>query len=577
MALTDKVRIVSVPDGCGGTLTKASITGLTPAALAAYNKIEHDKARVIAEAAEARAIGVVPRTLNDLLFSRISEIDKNALNKRSVAGQSLILPFSYRNRRANLGYEYFNIASGEAHASAGSTVNGIVYPTSAWEVVVNVGPSSRASALTNLHRFFLPGEYMYVENVDSAGVAGVDRDKRVTAFKIITASTVGGVTKVTIAANRTAAWWAAATNEEKAIFQPVFGVAHVGTNSVGDYESWCANQPSDFSKSLLIDWHQTSRYTQCYNDVYEEVLNKILSGNVNEVEKNYMWLSLKEQNAMQRQVFEDKLAKDIFFGDIIDEKQLNPELYASLPPIQDPEDGTVYGYKARALGLRTLLANEQRVIDMHGGPLDLDLLWSLSYEVYRNRRVSGDSVDCIDWMTDKDTAHLLNIAFLDFLRKNYGYNTTQFLEMGKVMDGAKVAYRYNRYTFPGLGFDIAIFVEEFFTDRVLAFGDGSNVGGAQGNSTDFKASGRSIWLIDWSDFNLGIVATNSAKREYKGKITAEANSLFSCVIAMNTKHYDLRSTTWTSQLGDAARHLVVENYSLGIPTFTLNPASPNYS
>lgn len=569
MALTDKVRIVNIPDSCGGTLTAASITGLTPTAFENMSKIELDKARVIAEAVEASAVGVVQKTLNQLLMSRISEIDKSALNKRSVAGQSLILPFSYRNRKANLNYEYFNISAGAANPNAGTTTGGITYPASAWDITVNTGPSTYASALTGLDRFFAPGEYVYVENVNAAGTAGVDRDKRVTAFKIIKAATVGGVTKVTIAANRTATWWAGATSPQKAIFQPTFGVVHVGTNSVGDYESWCQNQGTDFSRSLIIDWHQTSRYTQCYNDEYERILNAMLGGEVNELQKSYSWLSLKEQNALQRQRFEDKWAKDIFFGDVIDETQNNPESYASLPPIVDPEDGTVYGYKARALGLRTLLANESRVVDLHGGALDLDLLFSLSYEVFRNRRITGDSVDVVDWMTDKDTAQLINIALLKFLRNNYGYNTTQFVEQGKVLDGVKVAYRYNRYTMPGLGFDIAIFVEEFLTDRVLNFGLGT--GGAQG-SNEFRSSGRSIWLIDWSDFNVGIVATNSAKREYKGKITAEANSLYSCVIAMNTKHYDLRSTTWTTQLGNAARHLVVENYSLAAPTVTLNPA-----
>ena len=572
MALTDRVRIVNVPDGIGGTLTAASITGLTPAVLAGYNKIEHDKARVIAEAVEARTIGVVPKTLKDLLMSRISEVSKTALNKRQVRGQSLVLPFSYRNRRSNIGYEYFNIASGAANASAGTTANGIAYPTSAWDIVVNTGPNPYSSAITELHRYFLAGEFVYIENVNAAGTAGVDRDKRVTAFKIITASTTGGVTTVTIAGNRTAAWWTGATSPEKAIFQPTFGVVHIGTNNVADYEAYAVNQPADYSKSLLIDWHQTSRYTQCYNDEYERILGEIMSGNVNEVEKNYNWLSLKEQNARQREVYENKWMKDVFFGDVIDNTQSNPESYASLPPIVDPEDGTVYGYKARALGLRTLLANDSRVIDQHGGPLNLDLLFSLSYEVFRNRKVTGDSVDVIDWMTDKDTATLLNIKLIDFLKQNYGVSVTQFIEQGKVMDGVKVAYRYNRYSIPGLGFDIAIFVEEFFTDRALSFGTGA--GGSQG-SVDFRASGRSIWLIDWTDFALGIVATASAKREYKGKVSAEASALFATTIAMNTKHYDLRSTTWTTQLGDSKRHLIVENYSLADPTVTLNAASPN--
>lgn len=574
MALTDRVRIVSVPDGSGGDLTAASITGLTPAVLAAYSKVEHDKARVIAEAVEARTIGVVPKTLKDLLYSRIAEVDKGALNKRSISGQSLILPFSYRNRKANIGYEYFNIASGAVNSHAGTTYGGVAYPTSAWDIVVNTGPSPWASDLTDLHRYFNPGEYVYVESVDSSGVAGTDRDRRVTAFKIIASATADGVTTVTIAANRTATWWSGATSDEKAVFQPEFGVVHIGTVSVGDHESWAYNQPSDYSRSLIIDWHQTSRYTQCYNDEYERILNAILSGEVNQVEKNYMWLSLKEQNARAREVYESKWVKDMFFGQVIDENQNNPESYASLPPIADPEDGSVYGYKARALGLRTLLANDSMVVDLHGGPLDLDLLFAQSYEVYRNRKVTGDSVDVICWMTDKDSAELLNIAFLDFLRQQYGYNTTQFLQQGKVMDAQRVAYRYNRYTFPGLGFDIAVFVEDFFTDRVLAFGNGT--GGTQG-SVDFRAAGRSIWMIDWSDVTLGIVATNSAKREYKGRITAEASSLFSAVIALNTKHYDLRSTTWTMQIGDSRRHRVIENYSLGAPTVTLNAASPNYT
>ena len=572
MALTDRVRIINVPDGSGGSLTAASITGLTPAVLANYNKIEHDKARVIAEAVEARTIGVVPKTLKDLLMSRISEVDKGALNKRQVKGQSLILPFSYRNRRSNIGYEYFNISAGAANAAAGTTAGGITYPASAWDITVNTGPSPYSSALTDLHRYFLPGEFVYVENVNAAGTAGTDRDKRVTAYKIITASTTSGVTKVTIAANRTAAWWTAATSGEKAIFQPTFGVVHIGTNNVADHEAWAYNQPSDYSRSQLIDWHQTSRYTQCYNDEYERILNEILKGNVNAVEKNYNWLSLKEQNARQREVFENKWMKDVFFGDVIDNTQQNPESYAQLPPVVDPEDGSVYGYKARALGLRTLLANDSRVIDQHGGPLDLDNIFALSYEVYRNRKVTGDSVDVIDWMTDKDTATLLNIKLIDFLKQNFGINITQFVEQGKVLDGAKIAFKYTRYSIPGLGFDIAIFVEEFFTDRVLAFGTGA--GGSQG-SVDFRASGRSIWLIDWTDFALGIVATNSAKREYKGKVTAEASALFATTIAMNTKHYDLRSTTWTTQLGDSKRHLIIENYSLADPTVTLNPASPN--
>lgn len=575
MALTDKVRIVNVMDGCGGTLTAASITALTPTALEAYDKIEHNKARLITEAAEARTIGVIPKTMNELLMSRISEIDKGSLQKSALPNmQSIILPYSYRTRRANIGSAVFNIASGEAHASAGSTVSGVVYPTSAWEVIVNTGPSPWASSLTDLHRYFLPGEFVYVEGI----VTGTGA-RRVTPLKIVTASTTSGVTKVTFAANRTAAWWTASTSDEKAVYQPEHGVVSIGGNAVADYESWCYNQPSELSKSLIVDWHQTSRYTQCSNDEYEKTLSALLDGEVNEVEKSFNWLSLAEQNKQQRKLYEDKWANDIFFGSIIDETQSNPNNYATLPPVVDPEDATVYGYKARAKGLRTLLAEESRVIDLAGGPLDLDVIFANCYEVMRNRKVSGDSVEVIDWMTDKDTALVLHQALVKYQKDMMGHTVTSNsnVESGKVIDQTTglIRYRYNRYQLIGQGYDIAIFVDEFFTDRVLNFGTGA--GGAQG-SVNFRNSGRAIWMIDWSDFKLGVGATNSVKREYKGKITAEANSLWSCVIAMNTKHYDLRSVTWTTQIGDAARHTMLENFDITQPvTFTLNASAPGYT
>jgi hypothetical protein len=575
MALTDRVRIVSVLDGCGGTLTNASISGLTPSVLEGYGKTEHNKARVIAEAVEARTIGVIPKTMHELLFSRITEIGKSALSTSKIPGmQSVILPYSYRNRRTNIGAAVFAISSGGANSDAGTTVSGVVYPTSAWDIVVNTGPSPWASDLTNLHRYFLPGEFLYVEGI----VVGTGA-KRVTPLRIVTASTSGGgVTTVTVAANRTAAWWSGATNDEKAVYQPTHGVVSIGTNAINDYESWCHNQPSELSRSLIVDWHQDSRYTQCFNDVYEATLSNILAGGVNDIEKNYQWLSLKEQNAQQRKLFEDKWANDIFFGDIIDETQSNPNNYTTLPPVVDPEDGTVYGYKTRAKGLRTLLAEESRVVDLAGGPLDLDVIFAGCYDIMRNRKADGGTVEVIDLMTDKDTALVLHQVFVKYHKDMLGHTTVSNsnVESGKVIDQTTglVRYKYNRYQLVGQGFDIAVFVDEFFTDRVLNFGNGS--GGAQG-SVNFRNSGRSIWAIDWSDFNLGVAGTNSVKREYKGKITAEANALWSCVMAMNTKHYDLRRTTWCTQIGDAKRHWIIENFNITQPvTFTLNSSAPGY-
>lgn len=568
MALLDKHRIVNVPDGCGGTLTAATITGLTPATFEAMANTEYNLARVIAESLEARAVGVVPRSLNELLMSRIKEVGKGEIQKRKVGKQSIIMPFTYRRRRTNVASDYFSITGGTANVNAGTTTGGVTYPTSAWDITVGLGPSPYASSLTSIEKYFLPGQYVFVENLDDAGAAGA-RTAYMTAFKIIRAVNATSTTAtITIAANYTTAGWAALSAGQKAVFQPTFGVVQIGTNNVNDFESWCYNEASELSQSLIADWHQTSRYTQCHNDEYDRILNEITNGKVNEFLSTFQWMPLAEQNKRHRLQFEKKWMNSIFYGQRIDEKQA-PDTYDELPQVVDPDDGTVYEYKANALGIRTLLAAESQVIDAAGGPLDLDLLFSLAYDIKRNREVDGSTVTVVDFMTDKDTAHAIDIVLLKHLRDTFGYNVTQFYEPGKVLDASGVVkFTYKKYDIPQIGFQIAIFVDQYFTDRVTQFGDGS--GGSNG-SVDFKSRGRAIWAIDWSDMDIGIVATNTAKREYRGETYANANSLFSCVITPNTKHYELRSTTWTVRLGDAKRSLMIENFSLSdCPTLTLN-------
>lgn len=569
MALNDRVRIVSIPEGCGGTLTAATIDGLTPTRLAAFNKTEYNKARVIAEAKEAREIGVIGKPLTDLLMSRISEIGKSALVKSSHPNhQSMILPYSYRTRRSRIGNPQFRITAGAVNSSAGTTVGGIVYPTSAYDLTVDVGVGN-VSQIANIHRYFLPGTFVYIETVTvSSGV------RRVIPMKVVTASTTNNVTKVVVAANRTASWWASATTTEKNFYKPTFGILIPGNNDVADYESWCYNEPTELSKSLIVDWHQTTRYSQCFTDEYSKTLSALVDGEVNDVTKSFDFLSLAEQNAQQRKRFEDKWFNDVFFGNIIDEKQLDPNNYNTLPPVVDVDDGTVYGYKSRSKGIRTLLEEEGQVIDLLGGPIDVDLILAKTYDLYRTRKADGSTIEVVDWMTDRLTASKLRIVFRKIQQDTYGTTDQYQYSAGQVLDGVKVRFRYERYQLPGLPCDIAIFTDEWFDDRVSSFPGATDTAG----STALRNSGRCIWAIEWSDINLGIVATNSAKREYAGKVTADANKLYSCVIALNTKHIDLRSTTWTLQLGDAKRSVMIENFNLtAIPTYTLDSAAPGYT
>ena len=561
MALTDRVRIVSIPEGCGGTLSAASITGLTPATLASYNLVEHNKAKVIAMAKEAREIGVIGSSLMDLFYSRIQEVGKDALVKSSLPGmQSVILPYSYRNRKARIGNAQFLITAGSVNANAGTTVGGIVYPDSARNIVVGVGPGY-VSNVTDLHRYFLPGTFVYVEGINTGTSA-----KTVTPLKVVTASTTAGVTTVVVAANRTDTWWGTATNGEKAPYQPTHGVLYLGNNNVSDYESWCYNEPTNLSRSLIVDYFTTSRYTQCITQVYEDTLKGILAGEVNELAKSYNYLSIAEQNKQMAKQHESKTLNDLFYSDIEDENQ-SPETYNLLPPVLDAvDDSLVLGYKARALGIRTLLANAGQVIDLTGGPLDLDVLLEKLYDLYRIRKADGSNVEVIDLMTDKDTAAVLRGAFRAIQTAFYGADAGKYYTTGQVLEGVRAMFKYEKFQIPALPFDVAVFVHEFFTDRIAAFGDGS--GGLNG-SVNLKNSARTIMALDWSDIVWAIQGTNSARREFGGKVSADALELFSCRIKLNPKKIDLRSVTWTLQIGDELRSLMLENYSLAAPTYTL--------
>ena len=128
-------RVISVSESCGCTLTRATITGMTPNAFEALGTQEVDFHRLIGQAAEARMIGVPERPLRDLLMSNIKNI-KGALGKEPVQNQSVILPYIYRTQRTNVNSNYFSIEAGAApvYAGAGSV------PAHAWNVTVNTGP-----------------------------------------------------------------------------------------------------------------------------------------------------------------------------------------------------------------------------------------------------------------------------------------------------------------------------------------------------------------------------------------------------------------------------------------------------
>lgn len=548
-------RVISVDPSTGCTLTRATIRGMTPQDFEDQGFKEVGMDRIITRAKEARMAGVMERTLETLLMSRLTPI-KNALIKQPISGsESVILPYIYRRQKRNINSNYFLVSTGAATSGAGS--NGI--PASAYDLTLIKHAGPFATSLPELQRYFLPGKMLNVETVNAT--TKVAYSLQYTVLSAINAD-AGGVykAKVTVVPNVSADAWGAMSAGDKAKYQPTTGLVYNLANSVSDFEAYAYNEPTENTNKLLTFWLQTSRETHQYNDEYLRALNAALTSGYF---KDFRQLSLAEQKKLQHQQFMKSWMNSVFYGQEVNEKQ-TVETYTSLPTVTDPANSNcTLEYKAQALGFMTMLEKCGRSYDHQGNALNLNRLFEEGYIMKRNREVSGGEIDTIDFMTDRWTAQAILIKMIDWYKDTYQVNTDRWFQPNQALTFEnQVVLKYNLFQLPpGLGgYNFAVFWDPYFDDKVSAFV--APVSGAAPTG-DLGSRGRSLWGIDWSDFQLGIAATASKQRQ-----TNESDNLYNTIIKANISHYMLESTTWTAILEDPSRSHVVNNFSAAAPSLT---------
>jgi len=600
-------NMINVDSSCGCTLTRASITGMTPDTFEQLAMVETDLARVIAGAAEAKILGVKEKGLATLLKSSLRDI-KPALTTSKIDEQSIILPYIQRRQRGYQNSNYFKIIGAYSAAGLGTspTVDASGFTGSSYtsghnsgdplvyEVFVqgndwganqtiqgsNIVKNTYRGGPTEVDRYFLPGLSFIAYTVNSSGEAKVIDYEIVDAFNI---KTPGGGSPIVVAGDcilRIRERTAAATTAGAL----AGGFGQIGTNNVSDWEDWCRNQPTDFNQRIIVNWLQTSRETRCVDGVYKDTLQKILDGKVNPYAAGFKYLPLAEQNKIAAANSENAWLRSTFFGQAIGDAQ-TVENYQTLPAVYDPEGGNFTGstypggqpvsdgscvleYKANAIGIYTQLVEAARVADFAGGQLDLDQLFQLIYYLKRYRESDGDSIDVIDCMTDRYTADNLMVAFSRYYQAKYGAQVNRFVDQGqKLSFNNQVLFNYNVYDIPEIGVQLAVFHDQFFDDHLSAAkqSGGADLGGTA-ISTDAKAAlGRHLWFLDWSDINVGIAGTNSVTRKHPN---VEAQELYKCRMEANVKEYQLKSTRWTTMVDRPQRHLVVRNFSDALPSLS---------
>jgi hypothetical protein len=584
-------RIVKVDSSTGCTLTRAQVKGLTPNEFADLANKETDLARVIANAAEAKALGVEERGLATLLTSSVTNI-KPLLNKVNVAEQSIILPYIQRRQRSLINANYFAVEAGSAASTALGTgtipaigdfktmsVGGATgqgehgqnpYGSRAddWCVTVSMGGSDWKTPLDNIERYFILGSYVIINGWDAATGDAFDSQFEVVGTANDSASTAtvpkAHVILRPVGADVPKAGLVGANaGHGYTHYKPTLGIVQTIANNVNDYEAWCYNQPTDLSVRLLVNWLQTTRETRIVNQEYKETLAKIMDGKVNPFLNSMVYNPLAEQNRIAAQVSQDQWTRATWYNQAIAKEQ-TPEGYFNLPTVADPEDGNcTLEYKANALGIKTLLYEGNRVKDNLGQNLNLDSLFGDLYYLKRNREQDGDRISVIDCMTDRVTANLIFEAMNKYYKDKYDWAVTRNVGINeKVTHNGIILFQYNIYDIPEVGVQLAVFHDPMFDDLLNAssqYSTAMEVGGA--STTYAKSRNRALWLVDWSDVKIGIAGSNSVTRKSP---SPEVDRLYRCRMDSVEREYSLRSTKWTTMLDRPHRHLIIENFDEGV-------------
>lgn len=579
-------RLVKVDSSNGCTLTKAHIKGMTPGEFEALGNKEIDLARVIASAAEAKALGVEERGLTTLLTSSVQNI-KPLINKQNIAEQSIILPYVQRRQRSVMNANYFAIEAGVAADSTDLST----YPYDAaylpavssatsgdWMVTINLGGSDWASPIENIERYFLPGGYVIINHWNATGTAtrevqyiicgaGNADASSISKAKVILRP-VGSIVPADGNFN-------SLPSAEKEKYEVTTGILQTIANNINDYEHWCRNQPTDLSVRLLVNWLQTTRESREVNDNYKKTLESIMSGKVNPYLSSMVYQPLAEQNKLAAKVSQDQWNRAVWYNQPLSAAQ-KPETYMQLPAVTDPEDtNCTLEYKCNALGIKALLREGNRVKDNAGGALNLDDLFSDLYFLKRNREQDGDTISVIDVMTDRLTSVKIFEAFNSYYKLRYGWETQRNANINQTIEhNGIVLFNYNVYDIPDVGVQLAVFHDPMFDD-LLNVGsgnkyllDGTRSGDAVfagSDATYYQNSQRMLWLVDWSDVKIGVAGTNSVTRTQPHP---EVDRLYSCRMDSVKRTFNLRSTKWTTMMDRPHRHLIIENVSDAVE-FTL--------
>lgn len=600
-------RMINVEDG-GGLLTRASIDAMTPQMFEDFDNDEVRMERIIEQTKEARMCGAKQHGLMDLLLSRHVVLGMPSAKN----GPSVIAPFDLIPGRSMFNFNYFTVTGGQAAthnlqtpgtatpanspvtagtgatdakmAASGVTGAGKAIPysgatTAGWVLTVTAGPADDPSGdgilatnfnqegVKDLAQYFRPGYFLIIEtngeNINDTTTTTPAANYAASAAYTIQLEVIGaksfvdanGVESayVVVVPSMTAAQYVALSAAEKDKVNPTGGGGCFMSNSVSDYEAYHEMPPAVNTTHLNCYWDQTMRWTDEYNDEYVKALQADLTTSM---WKKFKTLSIAEQRRMRYQFAEMQFFNTIFYGQPMQGQ--SPNSYTSLPQVLDPiNSGRLIEYKSNTVGIKHQCAAFNRVHNAGGGAMNVDTLFEALHQLSRNREYGGGDVLRIEGMTDRHTAGVFQQLMSRYYQQYFGFSLDKTASLNKTIHYAVgenfiPMWSYDEYPLPNQGINLVIIKDRFFEDHVAAM---PNAG--------LKNRARGIFFMDWSDITVPIKSTRSVKRQ-----TNVADDLYNTIIQPNVEYYVLNSKKFQVRVGDPNRHMIIENFSLSLPTAT---------
>ena len=520
-----------------GTLTKCSIITATPAILASIftdgSGNFRDMSSLLATQLELKMCGSRVNGLYDLLMANAKPMGK-LLNKQTIrGGLDEIQPFILASQKSIINAEFWEV------------INSIGNTTTATFFVIN------RNGVPLDPQWFVVDNYIYIASRTAGGSSAR------TAWQVTqcVATTNSGFNVLAITASGRSS---ASYNAINQTAVPTRGVLVRGTNNINDFEQWCHNRPALNPNKRVPFWLQTSRFTLCSDQLYEETFARLVKNN--EYFRIFGDVPLAERNRQLGEIAQREWLNSFFWNTRLNSNQTLSN-YRSLPEIDTFASNDVYlpgsegrcvGFRANAIGVYEQLLECGRVYDLQGQTLNLLELFDQIYQLVRNRDNMGASMDThsIDILTDTTTAYQIELAFIEYYRTQYGSNTLRVNVTPGEMGDLGLKWNSYRLLWPQ-GVTLNVISHFYFDDLASA----ATVAGMEG-------SGKFLFILDWAGVYPGIAGSNR-KQFTSGALQdlAKINEGFACVMERPTQTVTLNSTTWTAIVECPANSLILENFS----------------